>query len=284
MIQKKLLMQIHPLFQTLAIGSISSLIAYFLFGVLNSTAAISNELVNTTISIGGAAAGFVIVYKLMDGTLKEQLKEYAKQSLIAGNTDIVLSSIDSKIEGISNNVGDISLNINTVVGSLSAIYRNGAKSSLKQVELMLANVLEQAEEPGDIDIYEINLDPNPPGKWEKGVKLQFLPGLDELLTRASEGKLIQWHMIVGHQGNIKKEWVDELKQSILGKYDGCYRIIEIENSTPSLNMLIIPAIDQVYIGMGEWLEKNVSGGIWIKNKQFASAMKVMFQGLESQSE
>ena len=274
---------IHPLFEALAIGGLSSVIAYFLFGVLDSKAQIVNEIIGTTISIGGAAAGFVVAYKLMNGTLQEQKKVYDQQVMLANNTDLLLSNIDNKIEGISNDVGDLGLNINTVVGSLSAIYRNGAQSSLKQVELMLSDVIAHIDDLGEIDIYEINLDPNPPGKWKIGQDLEFLPGLKELLNKALDGKLIQWHMIVGHQGGVKQDWVNELKNVVRSKYANCFKLIEIENSTPSLNMLIIPSIDQVYIGMGEWLEKKVSGGVWIKNKQFASAMKTMFKGLENQN-
>lgn len=155
--------------------------------------------------------------------------------------------------------------------------RYDKECSLAQVNIMLSEAQELLKKNLSVDIYEAHFEPNPPENNS------IIENHKNLIANAAEKNLgLKWRIIVGNIDGAKDSWIKILRDT-LGSYDGgsIYNVIELKNSRPSLNFICIPELRQTYMGLGNWLGGERTGGIWIKDRVISSAMKEVFSKLET---
>lgn len=162
------------------------------------------------------------------------------------------------------------------VGSLGhySFVRYGKNQSVAQVGLMLDEVKQLLEDgSADVIIYEAHLEPSPPNRILKSHR-------DLVDFAVKKGRSLHWEVLVGEKNGEKDEWIEQLKQKVSLASDGRYHVFVLKGTEPSLNFIVIPCINQVYMGLGDWLGGGNTGGVWVKSEHFASAMAAIFRKLK----
>lgn len=192
--------------------------------------------------------------------------------LIACTTLIFTSTI--RISRQHNYIKKVKNNINVVLDSLDSIVRNGKNSSIKQVELMLDEAEILAKQGRKVDILQAHFEPNTPAAIFDANK--------RIINEAIKNDYnLKWKIIVGQVGSEKESWIKLLKNKIENNSNGKFEVYSLTESKPSLNIIIIPQINQVYLGLGDWLGENSTGGVWIKSAHFSDAINSFFIQIES---
>lgn len=152
--------------------------------------------------------------------------------------------------------------------SIQFAVMKGGDESIKKVDDMYAEVKKVLKRGDRVDVIYMHLENKVPGG--------LFDNQNKLIEYAKkEGFNLKFKVIVGDQDEDKKIFIEALRKSSCELFEP-----QVFYTTPFLNVLIIPQINQVYLGLGEWLGAGATGGVWIDNKHFCGAMQTMVERLE----
>lgn len=169
---------------------------------------------------------------------------------------------------ISGNIDEIK----SMASSLEevALVRKKKKQSVNQVNLMLNEVEERIKNNEKVIIYEAHLEPDPP--------TEIIEEHREIVEKGKDENF-EWNIVIGQKENNKSDWIEKLKSKIKKISPDKYKIYIMDENKPSLNIVLVQSISQVYFGFGNWLKDESTGGIWIKSKHFSNSMEMVFKEL-----
>jgi len=156
-------------------------------------------------------------------------------------------------------------------------------TSILRVEAMLKDAEACFHMQKSVDIYEAHLEPKPP------INNNILSTHQQFVAKAmSRNWPLNWNIIVGNEAGQKDVWLQRLWEEMVVKNNiedtrQLYSIFEYTNKLQSFNFVIIPVIHQTFLGLGNWLGEDNTGGILIVNEHFTEAMKQYWNILRSQT-